>query len=120
MALPFTAGDDYTAVSGTFTFTSIDPVQCVEIPIIDDFIEEPTEVFGFFLSALPGSPVVFTQSSATICIQGEYSSVTINTDSHTVSFDHCYIFPQLPSSSLLMVVILIYLMTQMMTNKVCS
>lgn len=98
----YTAGEDYTPVSGTFMFTSIDPVQCVEIPIIDDTIEEPTEVFGFFLSALPGSPVVFSRSSATVCIQGEHSCRTIKP--HVIFYIltpfHIYLcstFPQLPS-----------------------
>ena len=45
-----TAGVDYTAVSGTLTFTPGQTMQFVTVPVIGDLSIEPDEVFNFVLS----------------------------------------------------------------------
>ena len=42
---PATAGADYTAVSGTLTYTPGERLKFVEVPLLDDAIDEGTEYF---------------------------------------------------------------------------
>jgi hypothetical protein len=51
-----TAGEDYTAVSEIITFAPSETSATVAIPILEDFLDEPTESFTLTLS----SPVAAT------------------------------------------------------------
>ena len=63
-----TAGSDYTAVSGTLTFLSGATRQTVQIPTLDDSIEDSGETFRLALSNLVGASLAphYTRAPVTI------------------------------------------------------
>ena len=50
-----TAGSDYTAVSGTVTFAPGETRKTVQVPILDDNVEDSEEIFWFELSNPTGA-----------------------------------------------------------------
>ena len=50
-----TAGEDYTATSGTLTFAAGETIQTIEVPITADEINEPNETFNVTLSNATGA-----------------------------------------------------------------
>lgn len=73
------AGQDYTAASGTVTFTPFELTETVSIPILDDGLLEPNETFGLQLSLPAGSNLQFTGSSTGIATLGDNDGVNIVT-----------------------------------------
>ncbi len=63
------AGSDYTATSGTLTFTPSLTSANVAIPITDDSEHEPNETFTFTLSSPGAGLTLGSPASATITIQ---------------------------------------------------
>lgn len=61
------AGSDYTATSGTLTFTTAQTSQTVSVPTIDDTVVESPETFTMTLSAPSGGATIGTgTATATI------------------------------------------------------
>ena len=56
-AAPATAGADYTATSGTLTFAPGETLKTVEVPILDDAVDEGTEYFWLRFSNPRGATV---------------------------------------------------------------
>lgn len=69
-----TAGSDYTATSGTLTFTSAQTSQIVNVPTIDDSVVESAETFTMALSSPGGGATVGTPGTATATINDNDSS----------------------------------------------
>jgi hypothetical protein len=63
-----TSGSDFTATSGTLTFTSAQTSQTVSVPTIDDATVESAETFSLALSSPTGGAALGTPSSATATI----------------------------------------------------
>ena len=62
----FTAGQDYTGVSGFFTFSTLQTILCAIISINDDSVVEGQECFNFNLAAPAG--VNNPQPTTPVCI----------------------------------------------------
>ena len=62
-----TAGDDYTAVSGTLTFSAGQTTKTVSVALVNDAAEEPAETFDLKLSS-PSSGAVLGDDTATALI----------------------------------------------------
>ncbi len=62
------SGSDFTATSGTLTFTSAQTTQTVSVPTIDDSIAENPETFGMSLSNPDKSGALGSPSVATATI----------------------------------------------------
>ncbi|NKI33327.1 Calx-beta domain-containing protein [Croceivirga thetidis] len=61
------SGVDYTAVSGTLTFAGNDgEIQSITIPIVDDVLIEPTEMFNIDLSNLSTALIVINDSQGEV------------------------------------------------------
>ena len=60
-AAPATAGADYTAASGTLTFAPGETLKTVEVPILDDAVDEGTEYFWLRFSNPRGATVAAEQ-----------------------------------------------------------
>ena len=60
------AGDDYTAKSGTLTFSPGETSKTVAVPILDDTIEENDETLTLTLSNAPGAEIKDTTATGTI------------------------------------------------------
>jgi len=63
-----TSGSDYSAKSGTLTFTSAQTSQAVNVTTIDDSVVESAETFTMSLSSPTGGSTVGTPGSATATI----------------------------------------------------
>ena len=50
-----TAGDDYTATSGTLTFAAGETTKTVSVPVLDDLVEDDGETVNFALSNASGA-----------------------------------------------------------------
>ena len=50
-----TAGDDYTATSGTLTFAAGETTKTVAVPVLDDAVEDNGETVNFTLSNASGA-----------------------------------------------------------------
>ena len=61
-----TAGEDYTALSGTLTLTSTERTKQVSVPVIDDQVEDSEETFTLFLSNPSGAELARTGATGTI------------------------------------------------------
>ena len=59
------AGDDYTPVSGSLSFTSSSPEQTITVPILGDLAYDPSETFSISLFGASGATVV---NSSTVTI----------------------------------------------------
>lgn len=67
------AGDDYLSVSGSLVFTEGEMEKLVQIPIVDDEVEESVEFFSFNLSGLQGAVAANLSAMVTI-IDDDYES----------------------------------------------
>ena len=61
-----TAGDDYTATSGTLTFAPGETAKTVSVPIIDDTVEDGGETFTLALSNASGAVLADAEATGTI------------------------------------------------------
>ena len=59
--VPATAGLDYTATSGTLTFEPGETEKWVDVPVLDDAIDEGSEYFWFLLSNPQGGAFLKTE-----------------------------------------------------------
>ena len=59
------AGEDYTATSGTLTFTAGETAKTVSVPVLDDVIDEGHETFTLTLSNAAGGNAWLSGASAT-------------------------------------------------------
>ena len=80
------AGDDYTATSGTLTFTAGETVMAIIVPILDDDTYEPTERFDVTLSNPTGATLP-PYPGAAINIRDDESPPTASIDDVTVGED---------------------------------
>jgi len=67
-----TAGGDYTATSGTITFTPGETSRVVAVPVLRDRVAEPAEAFALQLTNVSGATLA--RSSATATIQDDDGS----------------------------------------------
>ena len=61
-----TAGEDYTAASGTLTFAAGETVKTVEVAVLDDAHDEGTETMTFALSNPVGARIANGEATGTI------------------------------------------------------
>ena len=61
-----TAGDDYTATSGTLTFAPGETAKTVSVPIIDDTVDDSGETFTLVLSNASGAVLADAEATGTI------------------------------------------------------
>ncbi|MDE0204246.1 MAG: hypothetical protein OXK73_17645, partial [Rhodospirillaceae bacterium] len=61
-----TAGADYTATSGTLTFAAGETTKTVNVPILDDAVDEGSETFTFRLSNVVGAHIADGEATGTI------------------------------------------------------
>ena len=61
-----TAGSDYTATSGTLTFSSNETTKTVSVPILDDTVEDHGETFTLTLSNPSGAVLADATATGTI------------------------------------------------------
>ena len=66
-SVAFTATDDFTEASGTFTFSNADSTECVTIDIVDDSTSEPSDKC-FALELSDGTETIDSPNLATVCI----------------------------------------------------
>jgi hypothetical protein len=80
-----TAGSDYTAISGTLTFTPGIMLQTFTVDIIDDIDEESYETITLTLSKADGATLGSTNNPATLTIlDDDLPSVHFGTANYTV------------------------------------
>ncbi len=60
------AGEDYTATSGTLTFAAGEKTKTVNVPILDDAVDEGEETFTFRLSNATGARIGDGEATGTI------------------------------------------------------
>jgi hypothetical protein len=88
------SGSDYTATTGTLTFTPGQTSQTVNVPVLGDGDDEPDETFSLNLSSAANADLVDSQGVGTILDDDGLSSLTIgdvqvtegNTGSVTAEF----------------------------------
>ena len=61
-----TAGEDYTAITGTLTFTAGDTSKTVQVRVLNDIVDEGRETFTLKLSNPEGATVSDGEATATI------------------------------------------------------
>ena len=66
-----TAGEDYTAVSGTLTFGAGDGSQYFTVPILDDMTDEPDETVALRLTTPGGGGTLGSPATATLLIEDD-------------------------------------------------
>ena len=87
-----TAGEDYTATSGTLTFTAGETTKTISVPIIDDTVNDSGETFGVTLYGAIGADIDDGQGTGTILntevLTGSFENVPTEHDGSTpFSFD---------------------------------
>ena len=60
------AGSDYTATSGTLTFAAGETSKTVNVPVLDDAVDEGEETFTFWLSNPTGARIADGEATGTI------------------------------------------------------
>ena len=60
------AGEDYTATSGTLTFAAGEKTKTVNVPVLDDAVDEGEETFTFRLSNATGGRIGDGEATGTI------------------------------------------------------
>jgi hypothetical protein len=71
------AGSDYTAQSGTLSFTRSDTAKTVSVPVTDDLASEGDETFGLQLSGASGAAASGNDLSATATIADDDAVVPL-------------------------------------------
>ena len=66
-----TAGEDYTSTSGTLTFAAGETSKTVQVPVLDDSIDEGEETFTLTLSNASGGNTWLNDSTATGTIEND-------------------------------------------------
>ena len=61
-----TAGEDYTATSGTLTFAAGERTKTVSVPVLDDAVDEGSETFTLRLSNATGAHIADGEATGTI------------------------------------------------------
>lgn len=72
------ASDDYTAISGSLTFTGGQTSKSVSVPIVQDALSEDTETFTVDLSNASGAPVTAPQGVGSISDDDPDPSVSVD------------------------------------------
>jgi hypothetical protein len=73
-----TAGQDYTATSGTLTFQSGETSKTFSIPITDDNSDEPAEIVNIALSNPMGGAAIVSPSTAVMTINDNDAAPTVS------------------------------------------
>jgi uncharacterized protein (TIGR03437 family) len=73
-----TAGADYTAVSGTLTFAPGETTKTINVPVINDTLDEPNETYFVNLSNASNGTILDSQGQGTINDNDPTPSLTIN------------------------------------------
>lgn len=73
-----TAGQDYTATSGTLTFLNGETTKTFPVPVINDTMDEPSETFNVSLSNPTGGALLLAPSTATVTITDNDNPPTIS------------------------------------------
>ncbi|HEV7373595.1 MAG TPA: Calx-beta domain-containing protein [Pyrinomonadaceae bacterium] len=73
-----TAGADYTAVSGTLTFAPGETTKTINVPVINDTLDEPNETYFVNLSNALNGTILDSQGQGTINDNDPTPSLTIN------------------------------------------
>lgn len=75
------AGSDYSAQSGTLSFTRADTAKTVSVPVTDDLVSEGDETFGLQLSSASGAATSGNDLSASATIADDDAVVPLPTGS---------------------------------------
>ncbi len=75
-----TAGQDYTAQSGTLVFNNGDVVKSFDIPILDDLLDENDETINLNLSFPTNGSILVSPSSAVLTILDNDPAPTVSID----------------------------------------
>ena len=70
------SGSDYTAASGTLTFSAGDTSKTLTVSITDDSVDEPNETFTVSLSS-PSNTALGSTASSTVTIEDDDASPTV-------------------------------------------
>ena len=73
------AGIDYEATTGTLTFSALETVQTIRVPIIDDDLDEAAEAFTIALSGAENSTITDGEATGVI-IDNDLPVVSVATD----------------------------------------
>ena len=73
-----TAGDDYTATSGTLTFAAGETVKAISIPILADTLDEDAETILVNLTSSSAGTIVDNQAIVTLIDDDNPPSITIS------------------------------------------
>ncbi|HEX8140179.1 MAG TPA: Calx-beta domain-containing protein [Pyrinomonadaceae bacterium] len=73
-----TAGTDYTAVSGTLTFAPGETTKTINVPVINDTLDEPNETYFVNLSGASNGTIADGQGQGTINDNDGFASLFIN------------------------------------------
>jgi hypothetical protein len=80
-----TSGSDFTAVSGTLTFTPSETSKTISVAITNDAVQEATEAFAVSLSSPTFSATLGSPSSATVSIIDDEPTATVSIPDRDVS-----------------------------------
>jgi uncharacterized repeat protein (TIGR01451 family) len=78
-----TAGADYTAVSGTLTFAPGETTKTINVPVINDALDEPNETYFVNLTSASNGIILDGQGQGTINDNDPTPSIFINDESVT-------------------------------------
>ena len=81
------AGEDYTATSGTLTFAAGETVKTVNVPVLDDAVDEGEETFTFRLSNATGGRIGDGEATGTIANDDPLQKMWLSRFGRTVA-DH--------------------------------
>ena len=82
-----TAGEDYTAASGTLTFAAGETEKTVEVPVLDDALDEGSETFKLRLSNAVGARIADGEATGTIVNSDPLQKMWLSRFGRTVA-DH--------------------------------
>ena len=82
-----TAGEDYTATSGTLTFAAGETTKTVNVPVLDDAVDEGSETFTFRLSNAAGAHIADGEATGTITNDDPLQKMWLSRFGRTVA-DH--------------------------------